>query len=79
MLLLNNDEVEQALTPQDAITSTETIYRELAEGKAQLINHATTGDLFRNPINYLQKKRRMKRVCDSDSRDNANGGLLLFH
>jgi alanine dehydrogenase len=34
MLLLNNDEVEQALSPQDAITSTETIYRELAEGKA---------------------------------------------
>jgi len=34
MILLNNDEVEQALTPQDAITSTETIYRELAEGKA---------------------------------------------
>jgi alanine dehydrogenase len=34
MILLTNDEVEQALTPQDAITSTETIYRELAEGKA---------------------------------------------
>jgi ornithine cyclodeaminase/alanine dehydrogenase-like protein (mu-crystallin family) len=34
MILLNNDEVEQALTPQDAIASTETIYRELAEGKA---------------------------------------------
>jgi alanine dehydrogenase len=34
MLLLNNEEVAQALTPQDAITSTETIYRELAEGKA---------------------------------------------
>lgn len=34
MILLNNEEVEQALTPQDAITSTETIYRELAEGKA---------------------------------------------
>jgi ornithine cyclodeaminase/alanine dehydrogenase-like protein (mu-crystallin family) len=34
MILLNNDEVEQALTPQDAIISTETIYRELAEGKA---------------------------------------------
>jgi alanine dehydrogenase len=34
MLLLNNDEVEQALTPQDAISSTETIYRELAEGRA---------------------------------------------
>jgi alanine dehydrogenase len=34
MILLNNDEVEQALTPQDAITSTETIYRELAEGRA---------------------------------------------
>src|SRR5271154_3306533 len=34
MLLLKNDEVEQALTPHDAITSTETIYRELAEGKA---------------------------------------------
>jgi len=34
MILLNNDEVEQALTPQDAISSTETIYRELAEGKA---------------------------------------------
>jgi alanine dehydrogenase len=34
MILLNNDEVEQALTPQDAIASTETICRELAEGKA---------------------------------------------
>jgi alanine dehydrogenase len=34
MILLNNDEVEQALTPRDAITATETIYRELAEGKA---------------------------------------------
>jgi ornithine cyclodeaminase/alanine dehydrogenase-like protein (mu-crystallin family) len=34
MILLNNDEVEKALTPQDAITATETIYRELAEGKA---------------------------------------------
>jgi ornithine cyclodeaminase/alanine dehydrogenase-like protein (mu-crystallin family) len=34
MILLNNDEVERALTPQDAISSTETIYRELAEGKA---------------------------------------------
>jgi alanine dehydrogenase len=34
MILLTNDEVDQALTPQDAITATETIYRELAEGKA---------------------------------------------
>jgi len=34
MILLSNDEVEQALTPQDAISATETIYRELAEGKA---------------------------------------------
>jgi alanine dehydrogenase len=34
MILLNNDEVERALTPQDAIAATETIYRELAEGKA---------------------------------------------
>ena len=34
MILLNNEEVERALTPQDAITATETIYRELAEGKA---------------------------------------------
>ena len=34
MILLNNDEVEQALTPEDAIASTEIIYRELAEGKA---------------------------------------------
>src|SRR5438477_10803863 len=33
-LLLNNEEVEQALTPQDAIAATESIYRELAEGKA---------------------------------------------
>jgi alanine dehydrogenase len=33
-LLLTNDEVEQALTPQDAIEATESIYRELAEGKA---------------------------------------------
>jgi ornithine cyclodeaminase/alanine dehydrogenase-like protein (mu-crystallin family) len=33
-LLLTNEEVEQALTPQDAIAATENIYRELAEGKA---------------------------------------------
>jgi alanine dehydrogenase len=33
-LLLNNEEVEQSLTPHDAITATESIYRELAEGKA---------------------------------------------
>lgn len=34
MILLNNEEVEKALTPQDAISATETIYKELAEGKA---------------------------------------------
>jgi alanine dehydrogenase len=34
MILLSNDDVEKALTPQDAISATETIYRELAEGKA---------------------------------------------
>lgn len=34
MILLNNEEVERALTPEDAIAATETIYRELAEGKA---------------------------------------------
>ena len=33
-LLLNNDDVERALTPEDAIAATESIYRELAEGKA---------------------------------------------
>src|SRR6516225_7837095 len=33
-LLLNNDEVERALTPADAIVATECIYRELAQGKA---------------------------------------------
>jgi ornithine cyclodeaminase/alanine dehydrogenase-like protein (mu-crystallin family) len=33
-LLLNNDDVELALTPEDAIAATECIYRELAEGKA---------------------------------------------
>ncbi len=33
-LLLTNEEVERALTPGDAIAATETIYRELAEGKA---------------------------------------------
>ena len=33
-LLLNNKEVERALTPEDAIAATENIYRELAEGKA---------------------------------------------
>ena len=33
-LLLNNDDVERALTPEDAIAATECIYRELAEGKA---------------------------------------------
>lgn len=33
-LLLNNEEVERALTPEDAISATECIYRELAEGRA---------------------------------------------
>lgn len=33
-LLLNNEEVEKALTPQDAIAATESIYRELAQGLA---------------------------------------------
>ncbi len=33
-LLLTNEEVERALTPQDAIAATECIYRELAEGHA---------------------------------------------
>lgn len=34
MILLTNEEVEKALTPKDAIGATETIYRELADGKA---------------------------------------------
>ncbi len=34
MILLSNEDVERSLTPEDAITATETIYRELAEGKA---------------------------------------------
>ena len=34
MLLLNNQEVERALTPEDAISATESIYRELAQGQA---------------------------------------------
>src|SRR5262249_31239405 len=33
-LLLNNEEVEKALTPADTITATESVYRELAEGAA---------------------------------------------
>jgi alanine dehydrogenase len=33
-LLLTNDDVERALTPQDAIAATECIYLELAEGQA---------------------------------------------
>jgi alanine dehydrogenase len=33
-LLLTNQEVERALTPEDAIAATDCIYRELAEGKA---------------------------------------------
>src|SRR5204862_7167622 len=33
-LLLNNDDVEKALTPESTITATEQIYRELAEGAA---------------------------------------------
>jgi ornithine cyclodeaminase/alanine dehydrogenase-like protein (mu-crystallin family) len=33
-LLLNNDDVEKALTPEGTITATEQIYRELAEGAA---------------------------------------------
>src|SRR5205814_3463121 len=33
-LLLNNEEVEKALTPADTISATESVYRELAEGAA---------------------------------------------
>src|SRR5207302_6447157 len=32
--LLNNEEVEKALTPADTISATENVYRELAEGSA---------------------------------------------
>ena len=39
-LLLNNDEVERALTPEDTVAATEQIYRELSEGTA--INRART-------------------------------------
>ncbi len=38
--LLTNEEVERALTPQDAIAATESIYRELAEGKASIARAA---------------------------------------
>ena len=44
MLLLNNQEVEQALSPEDAVAATETIYRELAENKA--VNRARTQTYF---------------------------------
>lgn len=44
MLLLNNDEVQQALSPEDAILATETIYRELAENKA--VNRPRTQTYF---------------------------------
>src|SRR3989441_4660234 len=33
-LLLTNEDVEKALIPEDAITATEQVYRELAEGVA---------------------------------------------
>ena len=39
-LLLNNQEVEKALVPGEAIAATESIYREIAQGKA--INRART-------------------------------------
>jgi ornithine cyclodeaminase/alanine dehydrogenase-like protein (mu-crystallin family) len=39
-LLLTNEEVERALDPHEAIAATESIYRELAEGKA--LNRART-------------------------------------
>ena len=35
-LLLNNDDVERALTPEDAVAATEQIYRELAQGTATI-------------------------------------------
>jgi alanine dehydrogenase len=34
MILLTNDDVERALTPEESIAATDCIYRELAEGKA---------------------------------------------
>ncbi len=44
MLLLNNEEVEKALTAEDAIASTEAIYRELAENRA--VNRARSQTYF---------------------------------
>lgn len=44
MLLLNNEEVEKALSPEEAIAATETIYRELAEEKA--VNRARSQTYF---------------------------------
>ncbi len=44
MLLLNNEEVEKALSPEEAILATEAIYRELAEGRA--VNRARSQTYF---------------------------------
>ncbi len=44
MLLLNNEEVEKALSPEEAILATEAIYRELAEGQA--VNRARSQTYF---------------------------------
>ena len=68
MILLNNDEVEQALTPQDAITATETIYRELAEGKAFFslgaLSVSPDGKLLAYSTDFAGDERYTLRIKD---------------
>src|SRR5580658_7700044 len=73
MILLNNEEVEQALTPQDAITSTETIYRELAEGKA--INRPRSQTYF--PVESQQNPGFKYRFKSQEGSGVASGVWAL--
>lgn len=73
MLLLNNDEVEKALSLEDAIVATETIYRELAENKA--VNRPRTQTYF--PLESKQHPGFQYRMKTQEGAGVASGVWAL--
>jgi ornithine cyclodeaminase/alanine dehydrogenase-like protein (mu-crystallin family) len=73
VLLLNNDEVEKALSLEDAIVATETIYRELADNQA--VNRPRTQTYF--PVESREHPGFQYRMKTQEGAGAASGVWAL--